>query len=99
MRFVTDRAGSLFADAARKYLADKLSPAAYRDPLSDDDYLISIPASKTLLIEFFMAASMNIKKAEFYLVAEQMRVDDIHPEIKAILNGIAKTLDITRSRE
>jgi hypothetical protein len=99
LRFVTDRAGPLFANAARKYLMDKLSPAAYRDPLSDDDYLTSTPASKTLLPGFFTAASMNIKKAEFYLVAEQMRVNEIHPEVKAILNNIAKTIDIPRNHE
>ena len=99
LRFVTDWIGPLFSEAAHKYLEDNLSPAAYRDPLSDDDYLTSTPASKTLLPGFFSAASMNIKKAEFYRIAEQMRADEIHPEVKAILNGIARTLDIPSSRE
>ena len=99
VRFVNERAGPLFATEAQKYLADRLPPAAYRDPLSDDDYLISTRASKTLLPGLFAAASMKIKKAEFYLVAEQMIVDEIHPEVKTILDAIATTLDIAKSRE
>jgi hypothetical protein len=75
VRFVTDRLGPLFADAARTYLKDKLPPAAYRDPLSDDDYLTSTPASKNLLPGFFAA-------------------DEIHPEVIAVLDSIAKTLGI-----
>ena len=99
LRFITDQSGPLFADAARRYLQDKLSPAAYRDPLSDDDYLTNTPASKTLLPGLFAAASMNIKKTEFYRIAEQMQPEEIHPEVKAILDGIARTLDIPSSSE
>ncbi len=99
VRFITNRVGPLFATEAEKYLTDNLPPVAYRDPLADDDYLISTPASKTLLTGFFKVASMKIKKAEFYLVAEQMRAEEIHPEVKTILDGIAETLGIPRSRE
>lgn len=99
LRFVNQAAGPLFVEEAQKYLTDKLSPAAYRDPLSDDDYLTRTPASKMLLPGLFSAASRNIKKAEFYLVAEQMRADEIHPEVKAILDSIAETLGVPDSRE
>ena len=59
--------------------------------------LTSTPASKTLLPGLFAEASMKIKKAEFYLVAEQMRPDEIHPEVKTILDGITEALDIVGS--
>lgn len=91
VRFVRERTGPIFAQSARNYLMDRLSPAAFRNPLSDDDYLISTPASKTLLPGLFSEVSIDIKKAEFYLIAEQMQREEIHHEVIDILDGIAET--------
>jgi len=94
IRFVRQRVGPLFADAADKYLRDEMPPAAYRDPLSDHDYLTNTPASKSLLPGLFAAASDKLRKPEYYLIAEQMHSDEIHPEVKHKLDTIAQAFGL-----
>jgi hypothetical protein len=77
---------------AEDYLRDQLPPAVYRDPLKDHDYLDSTPASKTLLPELFRRIDMPIGKSEYYLIAAQMRQDEIGDEVKAILDAIYQAL-------
>jgi len=94
MRFIRQRVGPLFADAADKYLRDEMPPAAYRAPLSDHDYLTNTPASKSLLPGLFAAASDKLRKPEYYLIAEQMHPDEIHPEVKRKLDTIAQAFGL-----
>lgn len=94
IRFVRQRVGPLFADAADKYLRDEMPPAAYRDPLSDHDYLTNTAASKSLLPGLFAAASDKLRKPEYYLIAEQMHPDEIHPEVKQKLDTIAEAFGL-----
>lgn len=94
LRFISKRVGELFEEPARKYMQDEMPPAAYRDPLSDHDYLVRTPASKTLLPGLFAAASMSLKKVEYYLVAEQMEAREVHPEVRTSLDAIASTLGV-----
>jgi hypothetical protein len=94
IRFIRQRVGPMFADAADKYLRDEMPPAAYRDPLSDHDYLTNTPASKSLLPGLFAAASDKLRKPEYYLIAEQMHGDEIHPEVKQKLDAIAEAFGL-----
>lgn len=94
LRFVENQAGTLFTQDASKYLKDKFPPAAYREPLSDDDYLARTPASKTLLPKFFKQVGMETMKGEYYMIAEQMQADEVHPDVKTILDAIAKKLSL-----
>ena len=88
-RFVGSRMGPLFAEVAQKYLKDEIPPAAFREPLMDHDYLINTPASKTLLPGLFAAVSMDVKKTDYYQVAEQMRPDEVSREVSEMLDKIA----------
>jgi predicted ATPase len=88
LRFIESHAPPLFVSAAEAYLRDQLPPAVFREPLQSHDYLVTTPASKTLLPEFFKAASLQVGKKEYYLVAEQMHNDEIATEITRKLDAI-----------
>jgi hypothetical protein len=79
---------------AEAYLRDQLPPAVFRDPLQDHDFLTTTPASKTLLPEFFKAAEVQISKKEYYLVAQEMRDDEIAPEINDKLDAIQQAFGL-----
>jgi predicted ATPase len=98
LRFVQQRVGPLFADAAEKHLKDEVPPAAYRDPLSDHDYLTNTPAAKSLLPGFFAAATDRLRKPEYYLIAEQMRPDEVHPEVRTKLDSIAAAFGLSEGQ-
>lgn len=96
-RFVESETMSLLADQADSYLRDQLPPAVYRDPLGEHDYWTRAPVSKTLLPSLFHRAQMPLGKHEYYLIAEQMRKDEIAPEVHAKLDEIYKALHIGRN--
>ena len=84
----------LIASVGTRYLKDKLPGAVLRDPLGDHDYLNRTPASKTLLPGYFKAMEVALTKKDYYLVAEQMKEDEIASEIKQKLDDIATSLGI-----
>jgi len=79
---------------ADEYLRDQLPPAIFRDPLGMHDYLVRTPASKTLLPELFSIAGIDISKNEYYLIADQMKSDEIAPEVKEKLDAIQKAFGL-----
>jgi hypothetical protein len=87
-RFLESQAGSPAAAEALRYLTDQLPPAVYRDPLAPHDFWRSIPASKTLLPGLFKQTGVTIGKAEYYLIAEQMRPEEIPEEVKEKLDRL-----------
>jgi len=88
LRFVQSRPMPLWRAAAEQYLREQLPPAVYRDPLQTTDYLRATPVSKTLLPEFFQAAQLQIGKKEYYLIAEQMREDEVPLEVRSKLDAM-----------
>ncbi len=88
MRYIQSKVPPLFSEQGRKYLQDQLPPAVYRDPLQHHDYLASTPVSKSLLPGLFKAVGMDISKPEYYLIAEQMRPNEIDPEVAQKLDRI-----------
>ncbi|MDA8239706.1 MAG: AAA family ATPase [Nitrospiraceae bacterium] len=92
LRFAEHHTGPLFLKGAEDYLHDQLPPAVYRSPLDQHDYLESTPASKTLLPELFRKLDMQIGKNEYYLIAAQMKQDELCNEIKEKLDGIQQAL-------
>ena len=84
----------LIAAAADQYLKDALPPGVYRDPLGKHDYLNRTPASKTLLPDYFSSIGEDVPKADFYLIAEQMKPDEVAPEVTEKLDRIAEMLGI-----
>ncbi len=95
-RFIEESEPELFALAkkkrARQFLESELPPAVLSDPLGDHDYLVSVPASKSLLPSFFRAIDVRLPKRDYYLLAQKMHKEEIHPEISEKLKVIADEL-------
>ena len=95
LRFVEGTA-PLFAgerrDRGKRFLEGELPPAALNDPLGDHEFLISVPASKTLLPSFFERTDTPIKKKEYYQIAAQMQDQEVHNEVREKLDQIADDL-------
>lgn len=96
-RFVRSQSGPLLAVPAEEFLRDQLPPTVYRNPVADHDYLDSTPVSKTLLPTFFERAQFPVGKSEYYLVAEQMRKEEIAHEVREKLDAIAAALGLGTS--
>jgi len=92
-RFLTNRV-KLFASKARQFLENELPPAVIKDPLANHDYLNLTPASKTLLPGAFAAVGDKITKDEYYLIAEQMKPEEIPPEVSEKLDEIAAAIGL-----
>ncbi|MFH0774652.1 MAG: AAA family ATPase [bacterium] len=94
LRFVHSKLIPIFADLPEKYLQDKLTGEVLRNPLGKHVYLNEIPVSKTILPDFFKTAQLPLSKDEYYRIAEQMRPDEIVPEVQQKLDDIAQMLGI-----
>lgn len=81
---------SLFNAKAEAYLRDQLPPAVLRDPLADSAFWVGTPISKTLLPGLFEACGLAVRKQDYHLIAEQMRPDEVHPEVRAKLDAMAE---------
>jgi len=84
----------LLAEAAQRYMHDELPPAVIREPLGDHDYMNRTPASKTLLPGFFRAAGNPLRKADYFLIAEQMKPEELCAEVKEKLDDIGRSLGL-----
>jgi len=78
--------------AAREYLVKHLAPGALENPLGDDPYLTSVPHSKKLLPQMLEICEMHLSKKDYYLMASQMKKEEIHPEVVEKLDNMAKLL-------
>ncbi len=94
-RFVEARTLPLYADLARRFLQDQLPPAVYREPLGDHGFWVTTPASKTLLPALFQEVQLPLSKEEYYLIAEQMRPEEIPAEVREKLDRIAQWFRIS----
>lgn len=96
LRFVEGPIIDLFSASRRaageEYLRNNLPPAAFSSPLSDNEYLVVIPASKSLLPAFLEKARIHLSKKDYYQIAVIMKDKEIHPEIKEKLDEMEKVL-------
>jgi predicted ATPase len=88
-RFIADDEGDLFASATLNFLREQLPPQTFITPLEDNATVIAVRASKDILPQAFSAAGRNLEKEDYFLVAEKMRQEEIHPEVRAVLDAIA----------
>lgn len=89
-RFVTaEGAGAIAAEAGLRYLQEELPPAFFLHPAENSDFMRSVAASKRLLPGFFAAAGMPMfRKADYFLIAKQMSADEVHADVKTMLDAI-----------
>lgn len=95
VRFLETRTSPSSIEAARRFLQDQLPPAVFRDLLGPHDFWVNTPASKTLLPALFHAAQVPLSKEEYYLIAEQMRPEEIPSEVRDKLDRIAAAFRIS----
>ena len=94
-RFVEAQNGPLFASAGDTFLRDELLPGeVYRNPLDKHEYLNNTPASKAILPRFFQKTQVDLKKNEYYRVAEQMRPEESATDVKVKLDEIARVFGL-----
>jgi hypothetical protein len=91
-RYITKERGELFASASLEVLRDNLPPAFFKDPLSLSPVLKAEPASKTLLPQLLLKAGIDLGKGEYFLIAEEMRKEEIAPEVTEKLDAIAEVV-------
>ena len=77
---------------AIEYLRQQLPPVFFDNPLHDNPVVDSVPASKQLLPQMFEAAGRPMEKCDFFLIAGNMKPDEIHPEVIEVLDMIAALL-------
>jgi predicted ATPase len=98
-RFLVRGPGDLFssieADAAITYLKSQLPPQTFENPLTDNQTLATLRASKDLLPQMFDAAGHPLEKEDYFLIAEAMKPEEIHPEVMGVLDAIAGLIDPT----
>ncbi len=87
-RFLEAEKGPLFANPAMDYLREQLPPAFFHTPLETSAFLKAEPASKTLLPEVLSRAGVTLAKSDYYLLAQQMRPEEIPAEVKDKLDAI-----------
>ncbi len=92
LRYIKDKSLPLFYSKAEEYLKDQLPAAVQRNPLQNHEFFKRIPASKTLIPEFFGISGYSISKKEYFLVASQMKMDEIPPEVRTKLDDIYQIL-------
>jgi hypothetical protein len=74
------------------FLREQLPPAFFKDPLQSNAFLRSEPASKTLLPQLFEKADHPIAKSDYFLIAAQMKKDEIPAEVVEKLDLINKMM-------
>ncbi len=84
------------ANKAIHYLRQQLPPVFFDDPLKDNAAVISVPASKQLLPQMCEASGRPMEKSDFFLIANNMRSSEIHPEVIRVLDCIAALLPLDR---
>jgi predicted ATPase len=92
-RFLLDEPGDLFssaeADAAIEYLRTQLPPQTFENSLIDNSTVTAVRASKDLLPQMFEAISHPLEREDYFLIAEAMKPEEIHPEVILVLEAIA----------
>jgi predicted ATPase len=99
-RFVEQRGGGrIAAEAGMNFLREQLPPAFFHDPHANGEFIVSVAASKTLLPGFFAAAGMpGLRKADYFLVAEQMLEHEVHVDVCAMLDAIVEVVQAPGDR-
>ncbi|HUT31470.1 MAG TPA: AAA family ATPase [Sedimentisphaerales bacterium] len=77
---------------AEEFLRTQFPPAAFDNPLGDNPFLKSIPASKQVLPNLFASTDLNVPKKDYYQIAEVFKADEVHPHITKNLDLIADIL-------
>lgn len=87
-RFLNAEKGFLSAKSAMEYMREQLPPVFFHFPLEASAFLRAEPASKTLLPDLLAKADVAISKSDYFLLARQMKREEVPPEVEEKLNAI-----------
>jgi predicted ATPase len=83
----------LESQAGLAYLRKQLPPHFFVAPLDNSETLKAVPASKKLLPEFLAHVGLSdLRKGDYYRIAQVMQPEEIHPEVVQVLDRIAQIL-------
>ena len=92
-RFVESIGGKKAATKAEVYMKRQLPPVLYDDLFELSNYFKETKA-KNFLANVMIAAGLDVREADFYQIAAQMKKDEIHPEVIEKLDVIAKHFNL-----
>ena len=87
--FAQQKVGRLLSKSVVKELKQILPPEVIDEPTANHDYMRRTPASKDILPRIFDAGHLDVSKMEYYQIAEIMRPEEIHKDVRAMLDAIA----------
>ena len=91
-RFVSHRENPLFSRTAVNKVKS-LIPPAYYDDIATNDYLERVKASDILADVF--EGIIRIGKSDYYQIAAQMNPEEIHQDVRDMLDAIAQHLGVS----
>jgi predicted ATPase len=92
-RYVEKKNGALFAAAGSNFLKESLLPGeVYNNPLGAHEYLNNTAASKAILPRFLQTSQLDLRKNEYYRIAEQMKPEEVNLEVRQKLDEIENIL-------
>ena len=91
-RFVSHRGNPLFSRTAVNKVKS-LIPPAYYDDIATNDYLERVKASDILADVF--EGIIRIGKSDYYQIAAQMNPEEIHQDVRDMLDAIAQHLGVS----
>ena len=95
-RYIESKTQPQYSKIAVDYMKKEIPLAWRENPFGLSDYLRSAKA-KTVLSKIFQVAELSFKETEFYQVATQMTVEEIHPEVIEKLDAIAVHLNLEKA--
>ena len=87
--FAQQKVGRLLSKSVVKELKQILPPEVIDEPTANHDYMRRTPASKDILPRIFDVGHLDVSKMEYYQIAEIMRPEEIHKDVRAMLDAIA----------
>ena len=88
--FVKQSWGPKTAEFCQKVLRDNMTRTARKNPWGTDPFFKRISASKDILPQIF--DPLGISKKDYYRIAESMTADEVHPDVREMLDTIADWL-------
>jgi hypothetical protein len=75
-------------ERAKRYLRESLPPKVYNEPLGND-----IDAKGSDFLEkYFHEVGVKINKGDYFRIADMMTKEEIHPDIKKMLDDLQKAI-------
>ena len=99
LRFLSRSLSQTEIDSAKDHMEGTLLPKMHENPFGPT--LIDQTSGKKVLGELLITAGMKLNESECFMLAGEMRIDEIHPDVRVKLEQIQDHLadqDIDPSR-